>query len=345
MKFRHTLSLLTVSAVMGLVGCSSQVVLPTYEDIEYKEALPEDTLSIQYLGVGGHILSYKGTEIMTAPSLTNPHFMFSGPFFPLSTDEEEVDQYLPDVSNVEMLLVGHGHYDHMMDVPYVMQKHAKKAHIYGNNTVAHTMKPAIAAERIHPLNSVMAENGKPGEWVYSTSGKVRIMAIKSDHAPHIMGIKLLGGELDEDLDSLPWHGFGWKEGQTLSFVIDFLEDDKSVAHRIFYQDAASQEPLGLVPALEDGKNVDIAILCPASFDQVDDYPESIVKNTQAKGYILGHWEDFFANDLGGEQRFVRLVDQEDFIERLETVMPKDSEWVLPSLFSTMNFDSEGKLIK
>lgn len=345
MKLRHTLSILTVSAVMGLVGCSSQLVLPAYEDPEHKETLAEDTLSIQYLGVGGHILSYKGTQIMTAPSLTNPHFMFAGPFFPLSTDEEEIDQYLPDVSNVEMLLVGHGHYDHLLDVPYVMQKYATKAHVYGNDTVAHTMKPAIEAERIHGLNSVMAEENNPGEWVYGTSGKVRIMAIKSDHAPHIMGIKLLGGELDEDLESLPWHAFGWKEGQTLSYVIDFLEDDKSVAHRIFYQDAASQAPLGLVPALNDGKDFDIAILCPASFDQVDDYPESIVKNTQAKEYILGHWEDFFANDLGGEQRFIRLTDQEDFVERLEAVMPEGSEWVLPSLFSTMNFAPNGKLIK
>jgi len=345
MHIRQTVLFFAASAAISLSGCSSQLVLPLYEDAKYKEALPEDTLSIQYLGVGGHILSYKGTQVMTAPSLTNPHFLFAGPFFPMSTDEEEVDQYLPDVSNVEMLLVGHGHYDHMLDVPYVMQKHAKKAHIYGSNTIARIMKPAIDSSRIHAMNDVMADSEKPGEWVYGISGKVRIMAIKSDHAPHIMGMKLIFGEIDEDLEELPWHGFGWKEGQTLAYVIDFLDDDNGVAHRIFYQDAASQQPLGLVPPLKDNKAFDVAILCPASFDQVDDYPESIVKNTQAKSYVLGHWEDFFANDLGGEQRVLRLLDQEVFVERLETVMPEDSEWVVPSLFSTMNFAPNGKLIK
>jgi hypothetical protein len=345
MKFRQTILLLAATASISLFGCSSQLVLPAYKNISEETKLPEDALSIQYLGVGGHILSYKGTQIMTAPSFTNPHFMVSGPFFPLSADEEKIDQYLPDVSEVEMVLVGHGHYDHMLDVPYVMQKHATKAHIYGSDTIARTIKPALEDHRIHGMNDVMAQDGKPGKWVYSTSGKVRIMAIKSDHAPHIMGLKLIFGEVEEDLEELPWHGFGWKEGQTLAFVIDFLEEDKSVAHRIFYQDAASQQPLGLVPDFKDNKKVDVAILCPASFDQVDDYPESIVKNTQANSYVLGHWEDFFANDLAGEQRVLRLLDQEEFVERLENVMPENSEWVLPSLFSTMNFTSNGELIK
>lgn len=344
MKLRQSMAVL-ITAASVLVGCSSQLVLPAYTDSATQKAVPADALSIQYIGVGGHIISYKGTQIMTAPSLSNPHFMFSGPFFPLSADEDKIDEYLPDVSNVEMLLVGHGHYDHMLDVPYVMQKHAKKAHIYGSNSVAHTMKPAIAAERIHAMNDVMANKDSLGEWMYGASGKVRIMAIESDHAPHIMGIKLLGGKVEEDLESIPWHGFGWKEGQTLAFVIDFLEDDQSIAHRIFYQDAASQVPLGLVPELNDGKSFDVAILCPASFDQVDDYPESVVKNTQASTFVLGHWEDFFANDLSGEQRFVRLTDQEVFVERLESAMQPESEWVLPSLFSTMNFGPNGQLLK
>ena len=344
MNVRQIMSVLIITDSL-LVGCSSQLVLPAYTDSVTENTVPADALRLQYIGVGGHIISYKGTQIMTAPSITNPHFMFSGPFFPLSADEEKIDRYLPDVSNVQMLLVGHGHYDHMLDVPYVMQKHAKKAHIFGSNSVAHTMKPAIAAERIHAMNDVMARKDALGEWMYGASGKVRIMAIESDHAPHIMGIKLLGGQVDEGLESIPWHGFGWKEGQTLAFVIDFLEDDQSIAHRIFYQDAASQSPLGLVPELNDGKPFDVAILCPASFDQVHDYPESVVRNTQASTFVLGHWEDFFANDLSGEQRFVRLTDQKAFIERLESVMSPESDWVLPSLFSTMYFTSNGQLLK
>jgi len=337
------LSILLFTAL--LAACSSKLQLPSYETPLSVGQLPEETLTIQYLGVGGHIFSYGDSKIMTAPSFSNPHFMFAGPFFPMSVDEEAVDRYMPKADDVEMILVGHAHYDHLLDVPYVMQKHTPNAHVYGSDTMAHTLAPAIDSARIHALNDKMGDIDHAGEWIYSPEGKVRIMALKSDHAPHIMGIKFMGGGYDEDLDSLPWHAFGWKEGQTLAYLIDFLDDNGDVAHRIFYQDAASEEPLGLVPELNDGKAIDIAILCPASFSQIDNYPESVVKNTQAKHFILGHWEDFFANDLDGPQSFVRLTDQQEFIQRLESTKPEGSTWVLPELFSTQYFGKNGELIQ
>lgn len=333
------------TAMMTLAACSSKLQIPAYEDTSQPEAQVNDSLSIQYLGVGGHIFSYNGTRIMTAPSFSNPHFMFAGPFFPMSVNEEKVDQFIPDVADVEMILVGHAHYDHLLDVPYVMDRHARNAHVYGSDTMANTLAPVMKKERIHALNDKMGDINGEGEWVYSHSGNVRIMALKASHAPHVMGIKFMGGKHNQPLSDLPWHGFGWKEGQTLAFIIDFLDDDKTVAHRIFYQDAASSEPRGLVPQMADGKDIDIAILCPAAFTQVDDYPESIVKNTQAQHFILGHWEDFFANNLAGEQRFIRLTNQHDFIERLESSMPQDSTWTLPTLFSTQHFVKNGILRK
>lgn len=347
------LRLLLCIHIFALAACSSKLQLPLYENSATSPASKtpgnrkqsSDYLSIQYLGVGGHLFSYKGTQIMTAPSFSNPHFMFAGPFFPMSADKEAIDTYMPEASKVEMILVGHAHYDHLLDVPYVMQKHTPNAHVYGSNTTAHTLAPAVSADRIHALNEKMGDINQPGEWVYSSSGKVRIMPIKADHAPHIMGLKFMTGGYDEDLEDLPWHGFGWKEGQTLAFIIDFLDTDDSIAHRIFYQDAASQEPLGLVPDLGDNKSIDIAILCPAAFHQVNSYPESVVKNTQAQHFILGHWEDFFANDLSGQQRFVRLTDQDDFIERLEAAKPENSTWVLPALFSTQYFSANGELVE
>jgi hypothetical protein len=105
------------------------------------------------------------------------------------------------------------------------------------------------------------------------------------------------GTYEENLESLPWHAFDWKEGQTLAYLINFLGAQEKILHRVYYQDATNQEPLGLIPELitKDQKRVDIAIITPASFSQVNDYPESIIKNTQTRHFILGHWEDFFGN--------------------------------------------------
>src|SRR5690606_31048490 len=135
--------------------------------------------------------------------------------------------------------------------------------------------------------------------------------------------------------------FKWKEGQTLAYVIDFLDNNQRPVYRLFYQDAANEEPNGIVPKLNDGKDFDIAIICAPSFSQVENYPESIVQSTLAKHYILGHWEDFFGNDLNGKQKFVRNTNQEAFIKRLNATLPEGSHWTLPQLFQTYSFNSQG----
>ncbi|MGK0247739.1 MAG: hypothetical protein ACI910_000466 [Oleispira sp.] len=342
------LTLLILSLM--LFACSSSIkYIPVYHSPDaahIQKILPVNSLSIQYLGVGGQLFSFGQHAIMTAPSITNPHFLLLGPFMPIKANTDMIDHYLPDVSNVESILVGHAHYDHLMDVPYIMQTKAKKAQIYGSKTMVHSIAPAIEKPRLHALNDSMAVLKTPGQWYYNQSKTIRFMAIKSDHAPHIMGINFMTGTYEEDLESLPWHAFGWKEGQTLAYLIDFLGSQEEILHRVYYQDSASQQPLGLLPdlAAKDQKQVDIAIITPASFSQVDNYPESIMNNTQARHFILGHWEDFFDNQEKETQRFVRSVSSSDFFKRFENALPQNSNWTMPLLYNTQYFAPHGKIL-
>ncbi|GGY41063.1 hypothetical protein GCM10011297_12590 [Bacterioplanes sanyensis] len=338
MKFLTHALILTIAVLLS--ACSSQLKRSPSTPETATSATNPEALTIQYLGVGGHLISYQGSQLLTAPSFTNPHLLRTGPWMPLSADIEKIDRYMPATDNVQMLLVGHAHYDHLLDVPHIAQQHTPDAVIYGSATTRNTLLPALPASRLVAMNEHMGSSTQPGRWFYSADRRIRIMGLESGHAPHLMGLKFMSGSHEQPLKSLPWHAFGWKEGQTLAFLIDFLDSDEQPVHRIYYQDAASQAPAGLVPPLEDGKNIDVAILCPASFSQVEQYPESVVANTQARHYILGHWEDFFANDLEGKQRFVRLTDEDEFIERLEAALPANSDWVLPGLFSTHRFEPE-----
>lgn len=89
----------------------------------------------------------------------------------------------------------------------------------------------------------------------------------------------------------------WPEGETLAFIVDFLEEDrKTVAFRVYYQDAAAHPGQGVIPQLDppDRVPVDVAILCVAGFDQVPDNPERILANVKPRHVIGGHWEDFFS---------------------------------------------------
>lgn len=345
-KFSYYLILFLITP---LCACSSSIQnMKVYQadNQALAQQMPSDGLSIQYLGVGGHVFRFRGAAIMTAPSITNPSFWLLGPFMPISADTDLIDRFLPDVSDVESILVGHAHYDHLMDVPYVMQTKAPQSHVYGSATMIHTIAPVIDKTRLHALNDSMAILDKPGQWQYNSNRSIRFMPIKSTHAPHFMGINIMTGTYDEDLEELPWHAFGWKEGQTLSYLIDFLGPQEEILHRVYYQDAASQEPLGLLPELvaKDKKSVDIAIITPASFSQVDNYPESIMQSAQARHYILGHWEDFFANQEQEQQDFVRAIDADEFFKRFQEGLNEDTSWTMPMLYHTQYFAPHGKFI-
>jgi metal-dependent hydrolase (beta-lactamase superfamily II) len=93
-----------------------------------------------------------------------------------------------------MILVGHAHYDHLLDVPYIMKKYAKKAKLYVSKTMKYLVSSTVAPERIHILNeqasTAASLSATPinkeeiGSWVYNPSGKIKMMAINSNHAPN-----------------------------------------------------------------------------------------------------------------------------------------------------------------
>ena len=342
-KITHHALVILTGLGMLLSSCAASIgKLPVYTGESgalYLNGHKKKVIHIQYLGVGGYLFRYGKSTLMTAPSITNPSLFKIATLTRLKTDEELVDRLLPPVEDVEIILVGHTHYDHLLDVPYIMKKHAKKAVVYGSETMGHIMVAAVDKSRMVTVDKYAARGKTPGQWIYNQDRTTRFMAIESEHAPHFAGIKLLPkGPYDKDLKRLPRTVFGWVEGQTYAYLIDFLDNHDDIAFRIHYQDAASTPPLGFVPELpaHEQKRVDLAILCVASFTQVNDYPEGIIKDIQPKNIILGHWEDFFRNQKR-PVRVLRTTNVHDFVKRLESVIPGDSQWFMPMPFTQMRF--------
>lgn len=86
------------------------------------ELTPEgpDALTMTYLGTGGWIMEHGDYMVLAAPLFTNPGFVTTG-LLPISSDTLEVDRWMSrhDVQAAGVILVGHAHYDHLMDVPRV----------------------------------------------------------------------------------------------------------------------------------------------------------------------------------------------------------------------------------
>jgi hypothetical protein len=135
-----------------------------------------------------------------------------------------------------------------------------------------------------------------GKWkrLPKTAARLRVMPFWSEHAPHFMHVKLFGGERDPRDKAKPEDAYDWREGQTLAFLVDVLSDDGQPVLRLYYQDAATNAPIGSIPkALLEERRVDVAFLCAASFEEVKDHPRAIVAALAPRFVIAGHWEDFF----------------------------------------------------
>lgn len=311
------------------------------------------SMQIAYLGTGGYLIHQGERAIMTAPFFSHPSIpkMLLGR---IEADKKQINRFLsemkPDLEPVKAILVGHAHYDHLMDVPYIAGEYAPHALIYGSRTMSHTLAPVLPQQRRIAVNADAATSEGGGCWLGPEDQNLRFMALISEHAPHVMGIKAFKGHYEEDLSALPTKAAEWVEGQTFAYLIDFLRDDgETVAFRIHYQDAASTPPLGFPPRFEkpaDKRRVDVAILCVPGFDQVEGYPEGILVELNPRYVILGHWENFFKALPDDMQKLtvVPATNVRKFIRRVQTVLPEDAKFILPQPGTWLTFPPVGNTL-
>ncbi|MFL5489232.1 MAG: MBL fold metallo-hydrolase, partial [Gemmatimonadaceae bacterium] len=199
------------------------------------------TVAITFLGVAGLLIEHDGHVLLTAPFFSNPslaqvrprvtRLLRSSPR--IAPDTSLIERFLPaSADRATTILVGHGHYDHLMDVPYIATHRATSATIYGSPTVRHMLMGdstlrANGGRRVVAIPA--AAIGTPrrrGVWYYSADSAYRFMALLASHAPTYRAWRqsytFTSGTIDADLDSLPHTAAEWKLGEPYSYLIDVL---------------------------------------------------------------------------------------------------------------------------
>lgn len=324
---------------LAAAGLSCARVGPGVSGLVDRAPAGADELRMVYLGSGGWIMQHGSDVILSGPLFSNPGLYRTG-LWRIASDTAAVDRFMSryDVSAARAILVGHAHYDHLMDVPRVALAHAPGARIVGNRTVANTLGTwSGVGGRVDVVDDAAGEHETPGRWL-SYGPSVRVMPLRSDHAPHFEGLTLYEGRRARPLTEPPRTADEWLAGETLAYLVDFLAPDGSVAFRVYYQDAVAQAPAGFAPdGLIRERPVDVAILVPATFDQVDWHPEAFVQNLRPRLVLLGHWEDFFA-PADAPTRSVMLADIGHFEDRLTHVF--DGSWWRPDRWTEFRFPRE-----
>lgn len=319
---------------------------------------------VQYLGVGGFLLKRGSDVILTAPLYSNPSILEVAFNHDVRSDPDVIDRLFPqDADAAKAILVGHSHYDHLMDVPYVALHRAKGADIYGSETAARLLAPIVPAlrakapaTRIVPLDHVAGDAKSPGLWQTVGSG-ARFMALRSEHSP-LFTLKLRvpferdvsipfhlwrGGGLSEDAKELPRTASEWLQGPVFAFVIDFLDAAGRPAFRIYYQDSGNEEGIRAIPeALLKEKGVDLAIVClGGDTEALAGRPvEDILKTLKPQAVVVAHWENFFvsqdiARAMGGfhaipSASMFQAVDIKRFVQRIKSALqPTRTPYYVP----------------
>lgn len=341
---RKTFFLPAIAALASALALSS--CLPIYRNAPGEPPDPtgapngESAVQVRFLGVGGFLIRRGEDAFLTAPLYSNPSELELLGF--IDPVPELIGRFHPPTPDVKAIFVGHAHYDHLMDVPYVWPDTAD-AMIYGNisarnilsgyseSAVVPPQTPRIPESHVRAVNDTddnvvdyrmcvdregfLDETNIQGRWVDVPGTRMRFRALCSEHPPQFAGVVHFwtGGVLRPRFRP-PNKPEDYQEGETHAFLIDFMNAAGTRPEfRIYYQDAPTNAPIGEVdPSLIRDKRVDLALLCVGSFKYVNN-PTHIVANTDPRYVLLGHWENFFQpqdeklKGLPGARRAVNAV--------------------------------------
>ena len=290
-----------------------------------------DSIDIVAMGVSGYlIIPWRDTTqlVMTPPSWTNPTlwWMALGDWWlGSSPDRALVTRRLRDIpaagpdrlAHVRAILVGHGHYDHLMDLPPLAPL-LHNATVYGSETVARLLGPTT----LHTMavDSLIGTDARHPGRSFLVGDAIRVRAIEWEHAPNIGNLTIADGDQHAPRRRLPRSVHGWKKGRVLAYAIDMGMRTDSVDVRLFMHDAAASPDVvrraaAVLETMPRARHT-IAIIAAANFDQAHAYPDILLAHLAPEHVILGHWEDFFRSPEQSP-RIVRGIKGRDLVRIVE----------------------------
>ena len=279
--------------------------------------------NLQFIGAGGVYLSFPQGGVLVDPFYSNPGILSLASLRTLTPDTQTIDRYLPPLNDINAVLIGHVHFDHALDLPYIAGKLVENARIYGSATLKNSLATAIAPDRLIDVEPSMSVDGRGGRWLM-LSPHLRVFPIKSEHAPHIGSWVFGSGNIEKPLDHVPRDALDWRAGVNISYLIDLLDDEKKPLYRIFIQTSASSSPNGLAPnsVLDDGKAVDMAVLCAANYSKMEHYPEYLLERMNPQKVVLVHWEKFWTPYEPGQASPLPGLSLDNLYQRINAVLPQ-----------------------
>ena len=249
--------------------------------------------SVTYYSVGCTLVRFGSRSFLTDPFWSHRP-LSEVAAWPIRHDIEEIDKHRAQLSDVVAILVGHGHYDHCLDLDQITGDIRPDAAVYGSETLKRIFAKSAIDKPIVPVNNLTATPEKKGTWLYSEDRRLRVLPILSGHPNQWLCFHLFKEKLKADLKHPPRFAWDYQEGISLAFLVDFL-DGETIEKRVYVQTSSTGWPAGFFPkSVLDEAKVDLAILSMdcANIKRKGIKP-AIIDFINPKTVLFCHWEDFF----------------------------------------------------
>lgn len=330
---------LAMNSSYGAIDESQWPWLPVNSETKHSPAA--NVLYFKYLGTGGVYLALGENAVLADPFFSNPSLSDLLFFKKLKVNKTVIKKYLPQTQYIKGILVGHGHYDHLMDVPFIATLLNDTAKIVGNETAVNQVAAAIKKHQLINVlpNKVNHASTTDIPWIY-LSDQLRIMALESQHPPHVAGFIFASDQVKHPQAKLPENALDWQSGKSIAYVIEWLKANNSI-YRVLYLSSAAGYPHGLPPHqyLKNQPGFDLALLGIAKFQSVEDYPAKLLKIIRPKAIVMLHWEKFWQPYIPGQEEALDKTEVAAFIELVQQVVPA-SKLYLPRRQSTLTLPIE-----
>jgi len=250
-------------------------------------------LGVRWLGTAGYELTFEQTTLLVDPYLTRVglgRFLWTR----IRPDAEAIDRV---ITAADAVLVGHSHFDHVMDVPYIAERTG--AHVYGSLSTTNLMAAAGLPEgQVTTLD--------PAHPTVFEVGPFRVTAVPSAHSPFALGNKVpYPGDIPCSCE-LPVRGKHYRCGDVFSYLIE-------VDGRRLYHLGSANLVEDAIPAGVPRGEIDLLLVCIAARFATPGFVGRALDAIRPRRVMPMHYDNFFRSldkplRLLPRTRFGRFVD-------------------------------------
>ena len=288
----------------------------------YTGPLPDDQVSLTWLGAAGFRVEFRGAVLLLDPFVSRPGLRRSLAW-PLEPDDRAIARHAP---RADVIVCGHSHHDHVMDVPHIAR--ATGARVLGSSSSYNLCRSRGLPE------SQLVHLEAPAT---VQEGPFRVTVRPSIHSPGALD-RILAGKIGPGARS-PLRMGQYRSDTTFGVLVEV--GDAEAAHgplTLFHLSSAAY-----LHETTMGLGCDVLLPAIVARQHSEDFTEGLLRALQPKVVIPHHFDDFFA-PMTRPVRQVPRADVQGFLAEVQRSGVEVDPLVLRKL-GTVRFSLDGAVTK